>query len=323
MVLAAGASAQVAEGTFPANLSLGSRGSQVVLLQQTLNRDRDTRVAESGPGSPGNETDYFGVLTKDAVVRFQEKYSSDVLAPVGLARGSGYVGFYTRAKLNTPANSEPALGSDISLAPPPVAPISPPYAPAFPSGAPAASYPNPNFENLDKFLAAVYRVGAEQGLSLAELSVIKKHITDRVATTTDMRAAFLDIVRGKSAQPAGETSFLGRTLAAIGQAFEKVFVPERARAATGAPFGGALLSAFFCEDSATWLITISPLPPSFATLLTYAPGSQAYLSYNIPATSWLLGDYEPGSGVCIVACPFCVYIPSGGMIAPVVGSSPI
>lgn len=82
-----------------ANLFLGSFGAQVLALQQILNRDPDTVIATAGPGSPGNETAYFGPLTKSAVVRFQEKYASEILTPAGLAHGNGYVGFYTKKKL--------------------------------------------------------------------------------------------------------------------------------------------------------------------------------------------------------------------------------
>jgi len=69
-------------------------------LQIFLNSDPDTRLADSGVGSPGKETDYFGLLTYKAVIKFQEKYTEDVLAPWGLVRGTGYVGKTTSAKIN-------------------------------------------------------------------------------------------------------------------------------------------------------------------------------------------------------------------------------
>jgi len=70
--------------------------SDVKRLQELLNTDSDTQIAQSGVGSPGNETDYFGSLTKKAVQRFQKKYS---VASEGDA-GYGYVGPATRAKLS-------------------------------------------------------------------------------------------------------------------------------------------------------------------------------------------------------------------------------
>lgn len=93
--------AQGTPTTLSANLSLGSRNAQVTLLQQILNRDPDTRITGTGPGSLGNETNYFGSLTKAAVVRFQEKYAGDVLSPAGLSQSNGFVGTYTRSKLNS------------------------------------------------------------------------------------------------------------------------------------------------------------------------------------------------------------------------------
>lgn len=42
---------------------------------------------------------FFG-LTKQAVIRFQEKYKDEILKPLGLEKGTGYVGFFTRQKIN-------------------------------------------------------------------------------------------------------------------------------------------------------------------------------------------------------------------------------
>ncbi|OGZ06211.1 MAG: hypothetical protein A2845_00165 [Candidatus Lloydbacteria bacterium RIFCSPHIGHO2_01_FULL_49_22] len=114
--------------TLSRNLSLGMSGTDVTLLQQVLNRDPRTNVAVTGPGSAGFESRYFGPLTKQAVVAFQNIYAGEVLSPVGLTTGSGYVGTFTRAKILTLCNkSQVAISTPITtptpIPPNPVTPV--------------------------------------------------------------------------------------------------------------------------------------------------------------------------------------------------------
>jgi hypothetical protein len=81
----------------PAGVSFGydirerATGQLVRYLQIVLNADPETRVASSGGGSPGNETNYFGPGTRNAVIKFQQKYGISA---------TGFVGSQTRAKIN-------------------------------------------------------------------------------------------------------------------------------------------------------------------------------------------------------------------------------
>jgi hypothetical protein len=79
--------------TFRKQLKSGDRGADVVALQHALSIE--------GCFHYPSFTGFYGPATRDAVALFQEKYSSEILAPVGLSRGSGYVGAMTIAKLNS------------------------------------------------------------------------------------------------------------------------------------------------------------------------------------------------------------------------------
>lgn len=91
--------------TFTRTLFAGMRGDDVLALQRFLNSDTETRVADAGAGSLGNETDYFGPATKSALIKFQEKYRAEILTPIGLTAGTGFFGEKTRAKISALANA--------------------------------------------------------------------------------------------------------------------------------------------------------------------------------------------------------------------------
>lgn len=77
-------------------IRIGSIGEDVRTIQRLLNSDTATRVALSGAGSPGNETNRVGSLTVRAIQKFQVKYA---IAKPGVV-GYGQIGPKTRAKLN-------------------------------------------------------------------------------------------------------------------------------------------------------------------------------------------------------------------------------
>lgn len=86
--------------TFNTNMKLGSRGTDVMNLQKVLNMYPQTRVAESGAGSPGMETTYFGAGTRAAANKFQALH----LVELGISAPTGNVFGGTRGLLNQVCN---------------------------------------------------------------------------------------------------------------------------------------------------------------------------------------------------------------------------
>jgi peptidoglycan hydrolase-like protein with peptidoglycan-binding domain len=80
---------------FENNLYYGLRNNaEVSCLQEFLKLQGSEIYPE------GLVTGNFLSLTQSAVIRFQEKYAAEILAPLGLEKGTGFVGEKTRAKIN-------------------------------------------------------------------------------------------------------------------------------------------------------------------------------------------------------------------------------
>lgn len=107
-----GSTAAVCPYVWQRSLGQGSTGFDVLRLQQFLNASADTRLAVSGAGSPGMETQYYGPITANAVSRFQVKYRADILTPLGLVNPTGYFGPSSRAKINALCLTGPVTPPD-------------------------------------------------------------------------------------------------------------------------------------------------------------------------------------------------------------------
>lgn len=104
--------------TFTRNLTVGSTGADVKALQQFLNA-QGYQIAASGAGSPGNESTFFGPLTRTALGKYQ--------AAKNISPAAGYFGPITRSLVNslggvatTPPGTvppPPGTGVAVNLAP--------------------------------------------------------------------------------------------------------------------------------------------------------------------------------------------------------------
>lgn len=337
------------------NLKLGDYGEDVLALQKILNLDQDTKIADIGAGSPGNETKYFGKATERAVIKFQEKYKNEVLIPVNLSFGTGYVGKLTLKKIKSISQSHSLIignknsyvgnipvekntnkieivdnktvlnknsGNFVEV---PIKDrkenikISLTWDPE--------KEKNPNLENYDYSMSVINSVGLEQGYSKDDLLKVKKVIDEQLATTTNLQALFVkENLKNITSFVLPKDSFLSFYNGPFGS-FRKVllgisdFVLPKVEAQVGMDYGARILTTFLCTCSGNWLMTLMPMGIG-PVLLTHYSGAQSYMNFNVPFATYVIGKYQPGGAPCmIIAFPSCITIPSQGMTTPFMGSS--
>ncbi|OHA82736.1 MAG: hypothetical protein A3B07_01290 [Candidatus Yonathbacteria bacterium RIFCSPLOWO2_01_FULL_43_27] len=322
-------------GVFLRTLKMGMSGEDVRELQKFLNTDTETRVSLSGAGSLGNETNYFGPATHRALVLFQEKHRTEILSPLGLTQGTGVFGLKTRVFLLSKNERGVAQRVPYPQTTPTSSSVTPaqtttPVSPV--NTVTSVVLTNPNLKNLEYAITEVKKIGVNEGMSSADLVSVEQSLRDVAATSTDLTKKFLETVVTSKAQAqidALNTKLSVRPDSFLGKALVRFGIAKIAHAAALVPFGGTVVFAAPCTcGPESWLVIINPLPPSYATALSYILGTQVFLTNITPSiipphiAQSFLGEYIPAVPSCrMVAGPGCVVVPTWGTISPLVGSS--
>ena len=105
-------------------------------------------------------------------------------------------------------------------------------------------------------------------------------------------------------------------------------IPTKSKA-IGLGFGGYVNVVLPCTCSGNFWVYMTPLflssVPISGAMVWQPGGTIPYANFVIPQvpTTWLLGDYVPGAGICLMyAGVTCVPIPAVGMINQVGSSFP-
>ena len=325
---------------FYRNLELGNVGDDVKKLQMELNKVAKTRVSESGPGSIGEETTYFGPLTKDAVIRYQNLYAEEVLHPIGLLSGTGFVGRMTRARLN----NKDIEDTDVLTIEDKVIKATEIVDPRKNSSRkPNAQETNGlqvnnsgNQVNLDLFVNEIRKHGVRSGLSSLELGEIEVAVREQAVSGPDFQEEFIrqseknlipktreEILRSvEGFNIENASSFLPQPIESLLSGFGIGSSQNKlSQAGLINNFGGTILYTFPCVcDPVVWKVLVGLPSPVFAD---YVLGTQLYLSYTFPRIlSRAIGRWVISAPICYVYVGVsCVPVPGEGFITPIVGNS--
>jgi peptidoglycan hydrolase-like protein with peptidoglycan-binding domain len=322
-------------------LKMGSRGAEVQCLQEKI----------------GVTTDgVFGHLTNLAVVTFQtaqglkadgiigplseavlnNTVANNDIYPAGCISSTGYsiiTGVKCDGSLNnktvtptpTPTPNSVPVVNNVSL-----------NTNTTPLPSSNTDSTNPNFKNIDSYIAAVEEGALKGGLSADKLPLLKDKIMQEAeSNNTSFLQQFFDNQKtiyekkiSENIPPDPLWTFLDKTVSFM----DNVFSTKKAFASLGVPFGGFItyVNPVICDCPPGIITQIfvasgNPNPSQSNLLLDYLIGSQAFASYNIPLPSIaVLGEYEPGIVSCYSYVGYaCIPIVSEGLISPVVGSSPL
>lgn len=334
IVFGCAAPAAAIAASFPINMRMGDTGIYVASLQQVLNASQDTQVAATGPGSPGQETAYFGQKTFEAVKKFQAKYYNEVLAPGGLTSPTGFVGPATRAQLEK-VSASPAGTSSISSIPN--------YTPAKPVSAPAPVVSSTDVydsglkklpsvdESNELYIAGVKREMKAYGQSDDEIAAVEREIRKIIPDAQKTLDKFYEQEQEffKSMKQAKIDSPVMDAIKTSLSTVRTFFVGETAHAsALGLPVGGwvaTLVPVCTCTPLITQMLVFLP-GPNFTTSnmnLDYAFGTMTFNWHNLPLPGiGTVADYAPITPSCwIYVGTACIPVPSRGLLTPLAGSS--
>ena len=312
---------------FQKDLHYGQTSPDVIPLQQFLNTDAQTKVANIGPGSPGNESTFFGAKTASAVSRFQEKYSSDILYPVGLNQGTGYVGARTRQKINqiisetsarpVAVNTPQVTTTDYML------PIDKKII-SLMSDKIDQQTADIKDENQRKDIKKMIMATLDSGIKKARLEAFMNAVgVNQVATNENVASPARSVISKTSTWDLYKGRLKEFFSGFAAHAAEISENPTKTLAQSSEiPFGGMHTIFIQCTCSgANQLHYIFDYASNSLLGLVYQPGASIlYMNFNVYGT-FQKGSYAPGSGQCqIITGPSCSTIKSDGQYGNMPGT---